>query len=301
MKRKTVVLLSSILAASALIGGVFAVYAVTDNANPLNVDIRISGEIVTPVTLDWGEGTTTDVTLDELVPGKTYKAATVILKSNIPYTGQLDISLSDKTLGKETNVYLVDFIKAYLYEGQDGEVGERELPTTGLVATKGISTRNLTYKSADGSPEGNPYSLYIEIDTAAYNYYYSIQYDLGNISIDWNELVPEDHSVPPTEGYALKVVRGSETSYYAAEDTGEVSYGKNVYRTEAIALEAGDSIYMYDGSTGASFNCAGADKLYLETPNTFVYHDEYVSVSVSDTYIVELQLAFEDNSYYIHK
>ena len=60
MKRKSIILLSSILAGSLLVGGAFAAYAVTDNADPFGINVtpgNIDEDTTKYVTLSWGEST----------------------------------------------------------------------------------------------------------------------------------------------------------------------------------------------------------------------------------------------------
>ncbi len=107
----------------------------------------------------------------------------------------------------------------------------------------------------------------------------------------------------PTSGFHVKVTSGTTVSYYVASDTGTESYGKHVYATAVIALKANDTFCMFDGSTGSSFNCKDASTLYLGTgieSSAFTYSASAVTVNTAGNYYIELQLAYEDNSYYIH-
>lgn len=190
MKRKTVLLLSSFLAASLLVGGAFAAFLVTDNADSKVIDITPNhGEAPTPVVLEWGEGTTEDVlSVDDILPGHTYKVSTVYLKSSVAYTGDLSLTLADTSVNKlNTQYYLINYLKIYLYSGADGDIGEASLPTSGYLASTTLGDTTLTYKSATGSPEGNPYSVYIYFDTSCYSIYTAIQDDAASLTIDWNE------------------------------------------------------------------------------------------------------------------
>ena len=262
MKRKTVLLISSIVAASMLVGGAFAAYAVTDYADSLTVDIRAkSGEDV-PITIEWGTGTTKDISLDDILPGHTYKAVTLELKSSLPYTGDLEITLSDNTLGKTSNVYLIDFLRVYLYEGGDGEVGERALPSTGLVASSSLGGRTITYKSADGSPAGNAYSVYIEFDLSSYGSYHLIEDDIAHISFDWNEgtevepeyqyvyfSTPTEWGTEPVYLYSWDEEGNSANAYpgVQADIVGQNEYYQIVYRS---LLNINDKGFIF--TTGAN-------------------------------------------------
>lgn len=116
------------------------------------------------------------------------------------------------------------------------------------------------------------------------------------------EPVEVDPTEVPTSGFAVKVTRGGDTLYYPAYDTNTMSYGKHVFQANDVQLLANDMIQMYDASTHATFNCAGSNKLYLGEglSSSFTYNDTYVKVVNGGTYVVQLQLASEDDSYYIY-
>ena len=183
---KKVLILSSIFAASALVGGTFAAYAVNDMADPVKVTVQVdehAGD--TPVTLTWGDNTIMD--LEEITPGNIYRPATLLLKSSLDYTGELTIGIEDTTEEKiYTSHYLADYLKVYIYEGLNQDLPENTLPSTGLVASSTLGQRTLTYKSAQGNAEGVPYSIFISFDISALSVYHTIEHDEVTLSLDWN-------------------------------------------------------------------------------------------------------------------
>ncbi len=123
-------------------------------------------------------------------------------------------------------------------------------------------------------------------------------------SSDSSSSTSSSEAAAPTAGFHVKLTSGSAVSYIAAADTGTESYGKHVYATEsAVALAANDVFCMFDGSTGSSFNCKDAGTLYLGEgidASAFTYSADYITVNTAGSYYIELQLAFDNNSYYIH-
>lgn len=189
---KKVLFLSSIFAASALVGGTFAAYAVNDMADSFKVTVQVdehAGD--TPVTLTWGDNTLMD--LEEITPGNIYRPATLLLKSSLDYTGELAVGIEDSTDSKtDTSHYLADYLKVYIYEGLNEGLPENTLPTSGLVASSILGQRNLTYKSAQGNAEGVPYSIFVYFDLSALSIYHTIEHDEVTLSLDWNAASEED-------------------------------------------------------------------------------------------------------------
>jgi len=209
---KKVLLISTIFAASLLVGGTFAAYAVTDKAGARQ--ITIYPEQTPPakqVTLEWGDNVCSD--LEDIVPDHIYKPATVFLRASEEYTGQLEINIADDSTNKtNTSTYLKDYLRVYIYEGVNDDVEEGHLPTSGLVASSSLGQYELIYDSAHGDTEGIPYSIYIEFVDVSMSVFSVIQNDVVSLTIDWNAAADDE----PEPGPGPTPVTGTNKVYLAS-------------------------------------------------------------------------------------
>ena len=136
MKRKTIILLSSVLAGSLLVGGAFATYFVTDLAQPKVIDItpgQAPAEDVY-VTLEWGKQTNYTAEFDEIEANKYYKAGYFVIKSDFAYNGIFSVKMQNTTIGKLEGEDMFDHIKLYAYQG-DVDLEEEAIPSTAVPFT----------------------------------------------------------------------------------------------------------------------------------------------------------------------
>ena len=104
IKKRTLILFGAGLAAVSLIGGTFAAWAVTDNANPFGITI-VPGDVATDqndlVTLSYGENTTYS-NISDLAKNTHRLGATVELVADTSnghtYTGKFHIEFRDTTV-----------------------------------------------------------------------------------------------------------------------------------------------------------------------------------------------------------
>ena len=117
MKGKKVFLISSILAAIGLVGGTFAAWAVTDNADPFSVKITpgtldIGGD--KSVTLDWGTKGLVDI--EQITIGEEkgpYEVGLIATTSDASgFTGSLTVSLVSQ---ENTAKKLIDYLHVNVY------------------------------------------------------------------------------------------------------------------------------------------------------------------------------------------
>ena len=179
MKRKSVFLLGAILAGSALVGGTFAAWAVTDNASPIDVKITpgtISTGNTTYVTLEYGdrelinvEGLQPD---DVLGPYNLGLKATTGDASAFAY-GQLEVTLSEE---KEADT-LIDYVTVTVKNESDGTIATLDSSHTSY---KGIPYASMTSGTAKNV------KFYVALSGSAREVYSTIKTQKLNLRVDWN-------------------------------------------------------------------------------------------------------------------
>ena len=116
MKKKTIFLLASVAMSAALVGGTFAAWAVTDNADPFSIKVS-TGDVTTDqteyVTLEWGEqqkmGHVANLALNTV-----RKAGVLDLRANTASTTSPNGTLSYSLAGGE---HLLAKLQLKIYEG----------------------------------------------------------------------------------------------------------------------------------------------------------------------------------------
>ncbi|MCR4879447.1 MAG: starch-binding protein [Bacilli bacterium] len=191
MKKKTILITSSILACSLLAGATFAAYAITDSADPFGVNItpgNVDEDDTTYVTLRWGESTSTSNDISEASAGSSYKLGVYSLVATQNYSGVLSVTLTDETTAQrvEGQHKFIDYLKLYIYEGNVDPLSENTLPTEDYLISSAMGATSLNYGSAVGTPSGKEYSIYIEVDSSAAYYMSEMEDDLVDIAINWN-------------------------------------------------------------------------------------------------------------------
>lgn len=254
MKRKTIILLSSVLAGSLLVGGAFAAYAVTDNANPIGVDVRTqASDQDTPVEIMWGEEAHADIA--DLDSGKYAKAGYFTVKSTVEYEGTFSVKMADKTpqaiidaKGTEEPVFLFDNLEVFVYSGHvaldDGNI-PAELPE-GVELVGSISTN--TAKQEDGSKlwsklvttdlDGKVFTVLVKSE-ATEDVLGQLSQDVVGLTIDWG-MGPNSHEAQ-TEGYFLKLGDANPTALTENTDTDKTD-GRIAEYTTTKEVVAGQAI-----------------------------------------------------------
>ncbi len=261
MKRKTIVLLSSVMASALLVGGAFAAYAVTDNAEERG--IYTTPGTITPtqtVTLEWGTAAgLSDVS--DLVPATPKKAGEVSLvatanDANI-YTGNLLVHYEDRTTIPEAQreAKFIDYLNVYVYEGSLEEPDADKLVGS-LIAQEANSTLSKNIE-ATGTAAGKLYSIFIELDTAAQTVVEKIQNDRVYVGFDWNKANGDYNPVDPTieDGYYLV---GSMNNWAANNNykltANTQAESENEYYITDVVLAATDEFKVkYHGDPEAWF------------------------------------------------
>lgn len=199
MKRKAIVLLSSVLAGALLVGGAFAGYAVTDNADPFGINVtpgNLDVDDTDYITLKWGQGTNLE-NISLLKVGENRKVGTLnlVAEGKKAYeNGIFTLTLEDKSGTKEaTDPKLFDYLNVYVYDG-DQNLGENGvLPS--VVAAKQIlkstaaesdGKKHITWENITANASGKEISVFVNLDESASPIYDSIQADKLYLEVDWN-------------------------------------------------------------------------------------------------------------------
>ena len=195
MKRKSIILLSSILAGSLLVGGAFAAYAVTDNADPFGINVtpgNIDEDTTKYVTLEWGESTNLEgvglLKVDEY-----RRVGVVSLASSKAYTGKFTINLKDNTGARTSGDYMFSYLEVFVYQGDVDfeDPAHPALPTSGKVAeilpaTAEKATREKEVSvNLDGSSTGAPYTVFVHLTSGAASDFGFMSKDVCRITVDW--------------------------------------------------------------------------------------------------------------------
>ena len=262
MTKKSILLLSSILASAALVGVTFAAYAITDNANPLGVDVTpgaLEDDTETKyVTLKWGESTSLS-TIENATAGTVYKLGIINLEATRDYSGVFTVTLTDETSARpEGQKRFIDYLKLYLYDGAHNEVEEGALPTGDPLATTAKGGTLLKYMNALGTASGKEYSLYIEVDESAISYIGTMQNDVVDISIDWSAQEEDIHDEDKTVYFSTNWnkcylytwnTKGQNAGYPGIElsKVGLNQYGQNVF--SGVLLDGYTKMIFSNGGT----------------------------------------------------
>lgn len=194
MKRKSIILLSSILAGSLLVGGAFAAYAVTDNADPFGF-VATPGtyeeEGINYVTLEFGS-TSALSNIENVEAGHDYKAGIVSLKSSMNYTGDFTVRLVDRTTrtaAEETNKKLINYVTVGVYEGNVTPEAPATLPDAGLLRGSvgyGVAEHATTNTFAlPGTAAGKEYTVFLSVSSDVGIYFSQMANDKVYVEVDW--------------------------------------------------------------------------------------------------------------------
>ena len=184
MKGKSLFLLGSIVAAGMLVGGTFAAWAVTDNADPFSVNItpgtlEIGND--KSVTLDWG--TKGLVNIEGLGMGDEkgpYEVGLVATTSDASaFTGSLRVSMATEATGADK---LIDHLHINVYDDA--------LKTNPAILTVPDGASNYTVAQDIEVTSGVEKKVYffVSLDGGmAPVLYNSIKDDVVTLTVDWNK------------------------------------------------------------------------------------------------------------------
>ena len=184
MKGKSLFFLGSVVAAALLVGGTFAAWAVTDNADPFSV--TITPETVEigddkSVTLDWG--TKGLINIESLSVGEEKGPYALGLKAttsdNSAFKGSLLVKLETTATASEK---LIDYLEVNVYDNNT-KAGD---PL--LTVPDGSANYTVAKDIVVNSGEEKLVYFYVALDDglnpAVYN---QIKNDVVTLTVDWNK------------------------------------------------------------------------------------------------------------------
>ena len=184
MKGKKVFFISALLGALGLVGGTFAAWAVTDNANPFQVNITPGTLDVgtdKAVTLDWGTKGSVDIENLEMGQRKgPYEVGLIATTSDASsFTGSLSVSLTTTATG---TTKLIDYLTVKVYEAAAG--------TGDAWLTVPDGSQNYTIAKDLIVTSGTEKSMFFFIELASGinpTIYNTIKTDVVTLTVDWNK------------------------------------------------------------------------------------------------------------------
>ena len=184
MKGKSVFLLGSVIAAGLLVGGTFAAWAVTDNANPFSVQITPGTLDVgsdKSVTLDWGSKGL--VNIENLAMGEEkgpYEVGLVATTSDASaFTGSLSVAMATTATGENK---LIDYLHVNVYADA--------AKSAAAILTVPDGSANYTVAEDIEVTSGVEKKVYffISLDNGLTPVLYNaIKDDVVTLTIDWNK------------------------------------------------------------------------------------------------------------------
>ena len=183
MKGKLAFLLASILAAGGLVGGTFAAWAVTDNADPFSVQVTPGTLDIgsdKSVTLDWGtkglvniEGLSMG---DEMGPYEVGLRATTNDASG--FTGRLNVTLATEAVGASK---LIDYLEVNVYD-----TANKANPALLTVPESTNFSKGVDIAVNSGVEKKVYFFISLE-DGIAPLTYNAIKNDVVTLTVDWNK------------------------------------------------------------------------------------------------------------------
>ena len=318
MKKKSIFLLSSIVAFSALVGATFASWAVTDNADPFNLKVS-TGSIETDtttkyVTFYYGESQNVG-NVANLTAGTIRKAGVLDLRANTSdgtaINGKLTIAVTDSN-GTGLAAKLV--VKVY-----EGDLDA----TDGVIASDTISSateKTLTNGTVTISTTSNAAHLYTLTVSLAANVtpkdLTGLENVVANINVDWAHGLADGDVATTTTLYAtgfngdtyvyawkgakqnaawpgVKMEAATRPGYYVAEVSADFDHiifndGNEAKSGELVIAEEftdGKNLYNYNSGGTATI------ETYQEivTPDYYLIGNEFGNWDTSGQNAVHLE------------
>ena len=184
MKGKSLFFLGAIVAAGLLVGGTFAAWAVTDNANPFSVTITPETLEVgdnKSVTLDWG--TKGLINIESLSIGEEKGPYALGLRAttsdNTAFMGSLSVSMATEAAGEQK---LIDYLHVNVYD--DAAKTNAAI----LTVPDGESNYTVAKDIAVNSGEEKVVYFFISLDSGiSPATYTAIKNDVVTLTVDWNK------------------------------------------------------------------------------------------------------------------
>lgn len=185
MKGKSLFFLGAIVAAGLLVGGTFAAWAVTDNANPFSVTITPETLEVgdnKSVTLDWG--TRGLINIESLSIGEEKGPYALGLRAttsdNSAFVGNLSVAMATEAAGEQK---LINYLHVNVYESDAIPHGEALLTVPDGSANYSVN-KDIQVTSGEEKVVYFFISLDSGISPATYT---AIKNDVVTLTVDWNK------------------------------------------------------------------------------------------------------------------
>ena len=256
MKKSLLFLLGSLVAGAGLVGGTFAAWAVTDNADPFSVNITPGTLDVgtdKAVTLEWGTRGLIDI--EQIGMGDEKGPYTLGLKAttndNSDFTGSLTVALETEATGAQK---LIDYLHVNVYGAAD--------KTGGAILTVPDGSANYTVSEDIVVTSGTEKLVYFFVsldNTMTPVVYNAIKNDVVTLTVDWNK----GSAIVPVTSRTIYYQNSGWTNVYAyAWDTSDGSMNaawpgiamnhiRGDYYSTALDVKF-DKIIFNDGSSNQS-------------------------------------------------
>lgn len=272
MKKKLLVLLSSVVAGVGLVGATFASWAVTDNADPLGIQISpsaISQDKYDTLVLEWGDTTefTNISSLGLGVANAQYVHLQVkATSSNGAQGGNLSVALEDRTVDTERTTerlvehLVVEVYKTYANESYSDKIAD--LTIDGKVKPAALSKNKDIETPANGAVQDLYFKVYIDAEGLDAAKYAEMKSDVNFLTVNWDkpsEMVVEEGTIVPIYYYYAgseipHVYAWNSTTLVPNHDYPGVAMtpveGRDHYFTYALKTSSFDRIIINKGAQG---------------------------------------------------
>ena len=306
MKKRGLFLALVAFAGAAIVGGTFAAWAVTDNADPVSIKVstgNVTSDSTQFLTLKWGDQQTLS-NVSNLVKGTFRKAAVLDLgldttSTDTDYDGKLSYTLNG---GADLKAKLIVEVYKTNLADTDGVIASSEFTgKTKLSFTNGVCNITSTNLTANGH---NPFTVVVSLDpNTTVSELDAMSKQQVSVVFDWGA---GENSVETTTVYAtgfsaqpymycwdgskvnaswpgVAMTRVGSTNYYQAELN--LSYVNVIFTTQDESQKSGDiaisssfsganNLFTYDGSSGTAKGTFGTYS-GLATPVYKLVGDEF--------------------------
>ena len=259
MKGKKLLSLISILASAAVVGTTFAIYAVSDEADPFGVKITpgsISTDDTPFVTLRYGD-TPQKANISELENGKPRLAAIVDLIADTSdgtgYSGKFNLALADETEGKpELEAKLIDNLSVKVYGTEiEGVLGGEVTTDLSALSPLGTLAKSSEVHSASiqidvSDNTAKRVYVVVSLETSDSATLSVIANDIVGLTMDWSK--GSNLDIEATSVYLKKHLGEGQEAYVYAWKSSDISVANAAYPGIPMTSEGGD-LYSYLLST----------------------------------------------------
>ena len=244
--KKSLFLLASLGAGACLIGGTFAAFAVTDNADPFGVKITPQTlEITDTAVLEWGTKGLIDV--DGLKAGDEKGPYIVGLKATtskgVDYPGRFYLKLTDQSGKGAEEEKLINYLHVYVFDGDQTGKTLADLSAAEVDPITYVPTEEKEYEADPvvvtvRSGVEHPLSIYVTLDSSALTVYDDIFEDVVYMEVDWGKGAG-DTDYEGTELFFKKPAAWENAFFYAWGDNGQSA----AFPGTAMVETATDGVY----------------------------------------------------------